>query len=41
MYWGDRAKTRETFEGRWTRSGDKYIRNADGASLTPAARTTC
>jgi benzoate-CoA ligase len=30
MYWGNRAKTRETFEGRWTKSGDKYIRNADG-----------
>ena len=28
MYWGNRAKTRDTFEGRWTRSGDKYIRNA-------------
>ena len=41
MYWGNRAKTRETFEGRWTRSGDKYIRNADGTSPTPAARTTC
>ena len=30
MYWGNRAKTCETFEGRWTRSGDKYIRNSDG-----------
>ena len=38
MYWGARAKTRETFEGRWTRSGDKYIRNADG-SFTYAGRS--
>jgi len=30
MYWGNRAKTRETFQGGWTKSGDKYIRNADG-----------
>jgi benzoate-CoA ligase len=38
MYWGNRAKTRETFEGRWTKSGDKYIRNSDG-SLTYAGRS--
>ncbi len=38
MYWGNRAKTRETFQGGWTRSGDKYIRNSDG-SLTYAGRT--
>ena len=31
MYWGNRAKTRETFQGAWTRSGDKYLRNADGS----------
>jgi len=31
MYWGDRAKSRETFQGEWTRSGDKYVRNADGS----------
>jgi benzoate-CoA ligase len=30
MYWGNRAKTRETFQGGWTRSGDKYVHNADG-----------
>ena len=30
MYWGNRAKTRETFQGGWTKAGDKYIRNADG-----------
>ena len=30
MYWGNQAKTRETFQGGWTRSGDKYLRNADG-----------
>jgi len=38
MYWGNRAKTRETFQGGWTKSGDKYIRNADG-SYTYAGRT--
>ena len=31
MYWGNRAKTRDTFQGGWTKSGDKYIRNADGS----------
>ena len=30
MYWGNRTKTRETFQGAWTKSGDKYVRNADG-----------
>jgi benzoate-CoA ligase len=31
MYWGNRAKTRETFQGGWTKSGDKYVKNADGS----------
>ena len=30
MYWGNREKSRETFQGGWTKSGDKYVRNADG-----------
>ncbi|MEZ5660401.1 MAG: benzoate-CoA ligase family protein [Burkholderiaceae bacterium] len=30
MYWGNRSKTRETFQGGWTKSGDKYVRNPDG-----------
>jgi len=30
MYWGDRERSRETFQGSWTRSGDKYSRDADG-----------
>jgi benzoate-CoA ligase len=30
MYWGAREKTRATFQGVWTKSGDKYVRNADG-----------
>jgi 4-hydroxybenzoate-CoA ligase len=29
-YWNQRSKTRSTFEGYWTRTGDKYIRDADG-----------
>ena len=31
MYWGNRTKSRETFQGGWTKSGDKYIRNEDGS----------
>ena len=38
MYWGNRAKSRETFQGAWTKSGDKYSRNADG-SYTYAGRS--
>ena len=29
-YWNNRAKTRSTFVGEWTRSGDKYTRDPDG-----------
>jgi 4-hydroxybenzoate-CoA ligase len=29
-YWNQRSKSRSTFEGYWTRTGDKYIREADG-----------
>jgi len=29
-YWNNREKTKATFAGEWTRSGDKYIRDADG-----------
>jgi benzoate-CoA ligase len=38
MYWGNRTKTRETFQGGWTKSGDKYVHNADG-SYTYSGRT--
>ena len=31
MYWGNRAKTLDTFQGGWTKSGDKYLLNADGS----------
>ena len=31
MYWGNPEKTRDTFQGGWTQSGDKYVRNADGS----------
>jgi benzoate-CoA ligase len=30
MYCGDPAKSRETFQGVWTKTGDKYRRNMDG-----------
>jgi benzoate-CoA ligase len=30
MYWNQREKSRHTFMGEWTRSGDKYIEAADG-----------
>jgi benzoate-CoA ligase len=29
-YWNNRAKSMDTFQGRWTRSGDKYYRDANG-----------
>ena len=29
-YWNQREKSRATFEGTWTRTGDKYTRRADG-----------
>jgi benzoate-CoA ligase len=30
MYWNNRERSRETFLGEWTRSGDKYLRDQDG-----------
>jgi benzoate-CoA ligase len=30
LYWANREKTNETFRGAWTKSGDKYFRDADG-----------
>jgi benzoate-CoA ligase len=39
MYWANRAKTRETFQGGWTKSGDKYVRNADDGSYTYCGRS--
>lgn len=30
MYWNNREKTKHTFAGEWTRSGDKYSCDADG-----------
>ena len=30
MYWNNRAKSRDTFQGGWTKSGDKYTRDPDG-----------
>jgi benzoate-CoA ligase len=38
MYWGNREKSRETFQGAWTKSGDKYVRNTDG-TYTYAGRS--
>lgn len=32
-YWNQREKTRQTFLGEWTRSGDKYLRRSDGAYI--------
>jgi len=39
MYWANRAKTRDTFQGGWTKSGDKYVRNADDGSYTYGGRS--
>ena len=30
LYWNNRAKSRSTYVGEWTRSGDKYTQDADG-----------
>jgi 4-hydroxybenzoate-CoA ligase/benzoate-CoA ligase len=30
FYWNNREKSLQTFEGRWTRTGDKYLRDQDG-----------
>jgi len=30
MYWGNRVKSSETFQGAWTRTGDKYLRDTAG-----------
>jgi len=30
LYWNNRAKSRSTFVGEWTRSGDKYSQDAEG-----------
>jgi benzoate-CoA ligase len=30
MYWNNRPKTKATFAGEWTKSGDKYTLDADG-----------
>ena len=30
MYWGNRDKSRSTFQGEWTRTGDKYTQQSDG-----------
>lgn len=29
-YWNQRSKSLQTFEGHWTRTGDKYIRDGEG-----------
>lgn len=38
MYWGNREKSRDTFQGGWTKSGDKYVKNPDG-TYTYAGRS--
>jgi len=32
-YWNQREKSRRTFAGEWTRTGDKYLRRADGVYI--------
>ena len=32
-YWNQREKSRCTFEGEWTRTGDKYLRRPDGVYI--------
>jgi benzoate-CoA ligase len=31
MYWANRQKSRDVFQGMWTRSGDRYLQNEDGS----------
>ncbi len=38
LYWNNRTKSRDTFQGIWTKSGDKYVRNEDG-TYTYSGRT--
>ncbi|HXM70381.1 MAG TPA: benzoate-CoA ligase family protein, partial [Thermoanaerobaculia bacterium] len=30
MYWNNRARSLESFQGRWTKTGDKYVIDPDG-----------
>jgi benzoate-CoA ligase len=30
FYWNNRARSRHTFQGEWTRTGDKYVESSDG-----------
>ncbi len=30
LYWRNRERTKDTFQGQWTRSGDKYLIDKDG-----------
>ena len=32
-YWNQREKSRRTFVGEWTRTGDKYVRRSDGVYI--------
>jgi 4-hydroxybenzoate-CoA ligase len=32
-YWNQREKSRQIFQGEWTRTGDKYLRRPDGAYI--------
>lgn len=32
-YWNQREKSRRTFQGEWTRTGDKYLRRPDGVYI--------
>jgi 4-hydroxybenzoate-CoA ligase len=32
-YWNQRERTRRTFQGEWTRTGDKFVRRADGVYI--------
>jgi benzoate-CoA ligase len=41
MYWNNRAQSRSTFLGEWTRSGDKTSSMPTATTSTAAAPTTC
>ena len=41
MYWNQREKTKNTFQGPWTRSGDKYSVDKDGYYVYGGRSMTC
>ena len=41
MYWGQRQKTKDTFKGTWTRTGDNYSISEKGVMTYGGRMTIC